>query len=186
MVGVVTVAGVSRMGVIVAPRPAVEEIERRFGDEIRYSFGVEPAALTDPEAAYLFRYRNADSLRSRIAQARSARGERLGAQGVPGPEGGDTPGEGEALERIPVPARSTRCARKRGRSQPAMQPEKPPASSQPPSPQTKPITSSDSEMLTPSEQESLRQWGKEALAYGRKAFAHLRPQAQKAGEKAKA
>jgi hypothetical protein len=38
----------------------------------------------------------------------------------------------------------------------------------------KPDTSSVSEMLTPSEQESLRQDAKDLNAYGQKAFQHLR------------
>jgi hypothetical protein len=43
-------------------------------------------------------------------------------------------------------------------------------SSRPPSPPTKPNTSSTSEMLTPSEIESLRQGGREASAYAQKVF----------------
>ena len=46
---------------------------------------------------------------------------------------------------------------------------------QPRSPQTKRPTSSASEMLTPSEIQSLRQSVKETSAYAKKAFAHLRP-----------
>ncbi len=48
-------------------------------------------------------------------------------------------------------------------------------STQPLSPETKPPTSSASEMLTPSEVQSLRQDAKETSVYAKKVFAHLRP-----------
>ena len=44
-----------------------------------------------------------------------------------------------------------------------------------PSRQPKPSISSVSEMLTPSEQASLRQHAKELSDFGQKAFSHLRP-----------
>jgi hypothetical protein len=57
-------------------------LERRFGDEIRTIFGIEPAALTREEAQYLIGFRTADELRNRAAAAKQARVERLRSKGI--------------------------------------------------------------------------------------------------------
>ena len=58
------------------------------------------------------------------------------------------------------------------------------ASTPMPSPGLKPSTSSDSEMLTPSEIESLRRETKEGLEYGLKVFAKKRLEREKQAAKA--
>lgn len=55
---------------------------KRHGDTIREQFGFEPAGLTAEEARYLIGFRTADELRNRVAAARQARVDRLGAKGV--------------------------------------------------------------------------------------------------------
>jgi hypothetical protein len=57
-------------------------LERRFGDEIRTTFGIEPTALTREEAQYLIGFRTADELRNRAAAAKQARVERLRSKGI--------------------------------------------------------------------------------------------------------
>jgi len=41
----------------------------RFPDAIQHTFGIDPGALTAKEARYLSRFRTADELRNRAAQA---------------------------------------------------------------------------------------------------------------------
>ena len=55
---------------------------RRFGDEIRTTFGIEPAALTREEAQYLIGFRTVDEVRNRAAAAKQARVERLRSKGI--------------------------------------------------------------------------------------------------------
>jgi hypothetical protein len=57
-------------------------LKRRFGDEIRTTFGIEPAALTREEAQYLIGFRTVDELRNRAAAAKQARVERLRSKGI--------------------------------------------------------------------------------------------------------
>lgn len=64
-------------------------VETRFGNVIREEFGIEPAALTSAEAAYIANFRDADSLRDRIAKARQEARER------DRPEGARPPARGE-------------------------------------------------------------------------------------------
>ena len=60
----------------------VRLIERRFGDEVRNQFGIEPSALTADEAKYLANFRNADALGNSIAKAKGERAQRLSGKGV--------------------------------------------------------------------------------------------------------
>lgn len=53
-----------------------------FGDAITNEFGIKPEALTAAEAGYLTGFRDADSVRNRIATARQERLERLRSKGV--------------------------------------------------------------------------------------------------------
>ncbi len=65
-----------------------------LGDEVRKQFGIEPAALTADEAAYLVGFRSPDALASAAASGRQARQDRLRSRGVQGssPEEGLDPG----------------------------------------------------------------------------------------------
>lgn len=83
VVGVVTLANASRSGRMAPSEKIVRDLERRFGDEIRKIFGVEPDALTADEAGYLIGFRDADALRSRAAKARAENARRRSAKGVP-------------------------------------------------------------------------------------------------------
>ena len=60
----------------------VHEIERRYGDEVRTQFGIDPAALTRDEATYILDFQNADALRDRAGKAQGQRSERLRAKGI--------------------------------------------------------------------------------------------------------
>jgi hypothetical protein len=62
----------------------------RFGDEIRDTFGIEPAALTCEEARYLIGFRTVDEFRSRAAAAKQARIKRLRSKGIDIEEVGET------------------------------------------------------------------------------------------------
>lgn len=86
--GVVTLANASRSGVLRAPKAHVADIERRYGHEVRDLFGIEPAALTADEAAYIRNFRDADALRSAVASAEGKRVARLRAKGIGDPEEG--------------------------------------------------------------------------------------------------
>ena len=82
VVGVITLTNASR-GRNIAPEKAVtDEIERRYGNEVRELFGVDPKALTAAEAGYLVGFRDADSLRNRAVKAGEERNQRLLSKGV--------------------------------------------------------------------------------------------------------
>ena len=57
--------------------------ERRDCHEFPKASGIDPSALTADEATCLLNFRDADAILSRVAAAARARGERLGAKGVP-------------------------------------------------------------------------------------------------------
>jgi len=69
-------------GKIQATTALRRELERRYGDEIREEFGIDPAALTASEARYLIGFRTADELRTRAATARRERVRRLLSKGI--------------------------------------------------------------------------------------------------------
>jgi hypothetical protein len=82
VVGTVLLTDASR-GAKITPDPArVQFLKERFGDVIRTELHVDPASLTAAEAGYLGNFRDADSLRNRVAAARRDRGARLRAQGL--------------------------------------------------------------------------------------------------------
>jgi hypothetical protein len=58
------------------------EIERRYGNEIRELFGIGPKALTAAEAGYIINFKDADTLRNRAATAREERRQRLLSKGI--------------------------------------------------------------------------------------------------------
>ncbi|MFV0280279.1 MAG: AAA family ATPase [Rhodoblastus sp.] len=82
VVGSVLLVNAARSGKMMAEKARIRAVERRFGDAIRQELGVEPSALTGPEAGYLLNFRDIDALRNRIAAAKGERSERLRAQGV--------------------------------------------------------------------------------------------------------
>lgn len=82
--GVVTLVNASRGEVLSASASAVRDIEKRFGNAVEDLFGIAPASLTAPEAAYLRNFRDADALRARAAAAGVERSNRLRAKGVLG------------------------------------------------------------------------------------------------------
>ena len=82
VVGVVALTNAARNENL-TPSPArIRLLEERFGDAIRETFGVEPSALTAPEAGYLSNFRDADDLRARAARAEEHRNRRLLTKGV--------------------------------------------------------------------------------------------------------
>jgi hypothetical protein len=82
VVGSVVLVNAARSGKVIPAPKTVELLERRFGDEIRATFGIEPTALTREEAQCLIGFRTADELRNRAAAAKQARIERLRSKGI--------------------------------------------------------------------------------------------------------
>jgi hypothetical protein len=85
VVGSVVLVDASRTQSLAPTAKQISEIERRFGDEVRELFEIEPAALTQAEATYILGFRDADSLRKRAAKAERERSDRLHAKGVQAP-----------------------------------------------------------------------------------------------------
>lgn len=76
VLGAVSLTNATRTGTLdVSPRRQ-ELLRGRFGPTITDLFGVEPNALTGPEAGYLGNFRSSDALRARADAARVPRGER--------------------------------------------------------------------------------------------------------------
>lgn len=96
VIGVVTLVNASRSARLAATPAQVRAIERRFGDVIEQLFGLQPASLTYPEAFYLLNFRDADSLRARVAAAQRERSARLRAKGIGEGAGEEKPGGGVA------------------------------------------------------------------------------------------
>jgi hypothetical protein len=84
--GVVTLANAGRDAKLSAPKHVTSEIERRYGDEIRKQFGIEPKALTANEAGYLIGFRNVDELRTRAAKALQGNPHDIPEKEIPAPE----------------------------------------------------------------------------------------------------
>lgn len=87
--GALVLSNASRSGKMTPSKGVVREIERRYGDEVRNLFGIEPAALTSDEAGYIIGFRDAAALEARAAAARHETDNRLRARGV-----GKKPAEG--------------------------------------------------------------------------------------------
>jgi len=86
VVGIVALTNAARNEKL-TPSPArIRLLEERFGDAIREIFGVEPSALTAPEAGYLSNFRDADDLRARAARAEEHRNRRLATKGLSQPQ----------------------------------------------------------------------------------------------------
>lgn len=81
VVGAITLVNASREGHFAARRMQTREIERRYGDDVRELFGIDPAGLTADEAKYILNFRDADALRNRAASAVRDRSIRLRQEG---------------------------------------------------------------------------------------------------------
>ncbi|MDM7988097.1 MAG: hypothetical protein QUS13_12245, partial [Smithella sp.] len=82
VVGIITLTNASRQRNIIPTKSVIKEIERRYGNEIRELFGIDPKALTAAEAGYLIGFRDADTLRNRAVAAVSERRQRLLSKGI--------------------------------------------------------------------------------------------------------
>ncbi|MBL0040297.1 MAG: phosphoribosyltransferase [Xanthomonadales bacterium] len=91
VIGVVTLVDASRSGSLACNAKLLHEIEKRFGDEIRQQFGIEPSALTAEEAGYLIGFRSAEEIRGRAAKAAEERRRRLRSKGILVDEVSDSP-----------------------------------------------------------------------------------------------
>jgi hypothetical protein len=101
--GTALLANAGRSAVLCPTQHHIQIIERRFADDIRNLFGIDPAALTADEAKYLVNFRNADALRSSAAKATRERDARLIARGLRQPIGGDQATDGHPITAgIPV------------------------------------------------------------------------------------
>ncbi len=100
--GSVVLVNAMRGGKITADAKTVRELEARHGDEIRKLFGIEPSALTGPEAQYLIGFRTTDELRNRVAAARLERIARLREKGAL-PESQDSRGDVTRFSRSTTP-----------------------------------------------------------------------------------
>ncbi|MCC6887420.1 MAG: hypothetical protein IT536_02580 [Hyphomicrobiales bacterium] len=82
VVGTVAVVNATRSATLSTSDDQVRTLEERLGDEIRNRLGIEPAALTAPEAGYLLRFRDVDSFRNRATEAEDERRSRLREAGI--------------------------------------------------------------------------------------------------------
>ena len=82
VIGSAVLVNAARSGKVIPSARTLELLERRFGDEIRTTFDIEPTALTWEEAQYLIGFRTVDELRNRAAAAKQARIERLRSKGI--------------------------------------------------------------------------------------------------------
>lgn len=83
IVAVIVLTTSSRSGTFTPKIKVLDEIERRFGNEIREELGIDPYALTEAEALYLIGFKDVDQLRDSIAKARQDQAFRLKADGNP-------------------------------------------------------------------------------------------------------
>ena len=86
VVGIITLTNASRSTTFTAKQEVTNEIERRYGNEVRELFGIDPKSLTAAEAGYLVGFRDANSLRNRAVKARQERVKRLLSKGIRTPE----------------------------------------------------------------------------------------------------
>lgn len=80
--GSVLLVNAARSGKVIPLPKTLELLERRFGNEIRATFGIEPIALTWEEARYLVGFRTVDEFRNRATAAKQARIKRLRSKGI--------------------------------------------------------------------------------------------------------
>jgi orotate phosphoribosyltransferase len=82
VIGSVLLVNAARSGRVIPDASTLQQLERRFGDDIRNLFQIEIAALTYEEARYLIGFRTVDEIRNRAAAAKQARIERLRSKGI--------------------------------------------------------------------------------------------------------
>lgn len=82
VLGMVTLADASQTVTMRTPNETIQSIRRKFGDAIERYFHIKPEALTYPEAEYLDRIPDADTLRARIAASGQAGRARLAGEGA--------------------------------------------------------------------------------------------------------
>ncbi len=82
VIGTALLVNASRTGLMTPPPDRIRLAERRFGDVLKDELGIEPRALTAPEAGYVAGFRDSDALRAAIAKARRSRSGRLASKGV--------------------------------------------------------------------------------------------------------
>ncbi|MEA3253607.1 MAG: strawberry notch family protein [Chloroflexota bacterium] len=71
--GVMCLTNVSRGNTLTADSKTIASLRRKFKDEIEKELGIKPEALTGPEAKYLDKFKDVDSLRARIAEEKPER-----------------------------------------------------------------------------------------------------------------
>ena len=74
VVGTFVVGNASRGAGLVATNAQIRDIKSRFGDVPKKQLKISPEGLTEAEARYLLRFKNADSLRAKIAKEADSRG----------------------------------------------------------------------------------------------------------------
>lgn len=79
---VVVLVNAGRDPALVPVKKYVRLIKERFDDEFTKVFGIEPAALTANEAAYLVGFKSIDGLRNRLAAAEQEIDRRLRSKGI--------------------------------------------------------------------------------------------------------
>lgn len=72
----------SRTATITPNNKVINRLKARLGDALTQDLGLDANALTAAEAGHFANFRDADSLRTRIATAKRERPERLRAKGV--------------------------------------------------------------------------------------------------------
>lgn len=79
---VVVLVNAGRNPALVPGKKFVRLIKERFDDEFTKVFGIEPAALTANEAAYLVGFQSIDAIRNRLAAAEQEIDRRLRSKGI--------------------------------------------------------------------------------------------------------
>jgi adenine/guanine phosphoribosyltransferase-like PRPP-binding protein len=75
VIGTVVLANASRSGTIAVRAETLARIKEKFGNAIFEEIGIEAEALTQPEAVYLNKLKDVDSLRNRVLEARRRQGQ---------------------------------------------------------------------------------------------------------------
>jgi hypothetical protein len=102
VVGIVTLSNMTRGSRIAADPAQLGDVEAKHGSTIQELFAIDHSALTAVEADYLLRFRSADTLRARAAEARRTRGGHLLREPL-GEYGADEAGPIVESERLTEP-----------------------------------------------------------------------------------
>lgn len=82
VVAVILLVNAGRMKHLHPTRKVINELERRYGNEITEIFGIVPGSLTANEANYLIGFRSADEIRNRLIKAKKETNLRLRSKGI--------------------------------------------------------------------------------------------------------